>query len=450
MDEKENSQSSLQTAADLGRAAKAAYRIAQAAAASGVHGAVAAAVKETVPALVKFFLAVLLILIVIPMVVFTALPNIFFGYDSSDTASVIHMTEQAMRIGGAYMSLDDFERTQIDSIITGIAAEYEADGTAIDYIEVKNTMKEDDLLWIIAINSAAYEQDLDAMSAELIQNFCRSTLSYQPSLSLLGGSTSATLEVEIKRIDPEELMKQMGFKEDARQWAGTLFETLKESGALEKYGGYFSAYQPDYSGDGSYSGDIQHGTSYDNDIDISRFVSPSTKNNLDLAAYAVQAWENNWGYVWGTYGNILTESLFAYKKQQYPDGVGNYADFIEANWLGRRTADCIGLIKGYAWLDASTMRIGYAANGMPDYGADQMYQAAKNAGIQGTDYGTVSSMPEIPGLMLWKSGHAGVYIGGGYAIEAMGTRKGVVKTEVSGRGWQGWCKLPYIDYLEVE
>jgi len=450
MDEKDNSRSSLQTAADLGRAAKAAYRIAQAAAVSGVHGAAAAAVKETVPALVKFLLVVLLIMILIPMVVFTALPNIFFGYDSSDTASVIHMTEQAMRIGGAYMSLDDFERTQIDSIVTGIAAEYEADGTAIDHIEVKNTMKEDDLLWIIAINSAAYEQDLDAMSAELIQNFCRSTLSYQPSLSLLGGSTSATLEVEIKRIDPEELMEQMGFNEDARQWAGALFETLKDSGALEKYGGYFSTYQPDYSGDGSYSGDIQHGTSYDNDIDISRFVSPSTKNNLDLAAYAVQAWENNWGYVWGTYGNILTESLFAYKKQQYPDGVGNYADFIEANWLGRRTADCIGLIKGYAWLDASTMRIGYAANGMPDYGADQMYQAAKNAGIQGTDYGTVSSMPEIPGLMLWKSGHAGVYIGGGYAIEAMGTRKGVVKTEVSGRGWQGWCKLPYIDYLEVE
>lgn len=270
MDEKDNSRSSLQTAADLGRAAKAAYRIAQAAAVSGVHGAAAAAVKETVPALVKFLLVVLLIMIVIPMVVFTALPNIFFGYDSSDTASVIHMTEQAMRIGGAYMSLDDFERTQIDSIVTGIAAEYEADGTAIDHIEVKNTMKEDDLLWIIAINSAAYEQDLDAMSAELIQNFCQSTLSYQPSLSLLGGSTSATLEVEIKRIDPEELMEQMGFNEDARQWAGALFETLKDSGALEKYGGYFSAYQPDYSGDGSYSGDIQHGTSYDNRAQASR------------------------------------------------------------------------------------------------------------------------------------------------------------------------------------
>ena len=65
MDEKDNSRSSLQTAADLGRAAKAAYRIAQAAAVSGVHGAAAAAVKETVPALVKFLLVVLLIMIVI-------------------------------------------------------------------------------------------------------------------------------------------------------------------------------------------------------------------------------------------------------------------------------------------------------------------------------------------------------------------------------------------------
>ena len=66
----------------------------------------------------------------------------------------------------------------------------------------------------------------------------------------------------------------------------------------------------------------------------------------------------------------------------------------------------------------------------------------------GLGYGAISTMPEIPGLMLWKSGHAGVYIGGGYAIEAMGTSKGVVKTKVSDRNWQGWGKLPYIDYRE--
>ena len=451
MKEHENTRTGLQRAVDLAYAARAARRILQAAAAGGLHGAAAVAVKETAPFLVKILLMILIVLIVLPMVIFTALPNIFFGYSSSDTDAIAQMTGQAMTIGGVYMSLDDFEAAQIDSVVTGIVAEYEESGTNIDRIEVSGSVTEKDLLWIIAINSAAYQQDLNAMSADLVRNFCKSSLSYFPSLGLAedgGDGVVTTLTVKVKHLDPDELMDELGFDKDAKQWAGALYETLEQSDAINKYRSYYETYRPDHSGDGSFSGDVEYGTDYDNQIDISRFVDPSTKNNLDLAAYAVQAWENNWGYVWGTYGNILTPSLFAYKKQQYPDGVGNHADFIESHWLGRRTADCIGLIKGYGWLDTDSMTIGYAANGMPDYGADQMYQACKNAGVKNEDYGPISTLPELPGLMLWKSGHAGVYIGGGYAIEAMGTRKGVVKTEVSGRGWQGWGKLPYIDYRE--
>ena len=290
------------------------------------------------------------------------------------------------------------------------------------------------------------------MSAEDIRSFSVSRLSYTPSLwsSEGEGPVVTTLKVNVKKLEPDKLMDQLGFDDDARTWAGALYETLLESNALTKYADQFEAYRPDYSGDSSYSGGVEYGSSYDNEIDISGFVSPDTKNNLDLAAYAIQAWENNWGYVWGTYGNILTQSLFAYKLEQYPDGVGNYKDFIEKNWLGRRTTDCVGLIKGYGWLDTSSMSIRYATNGMPDYGANQMYQAAKNAGVAGVDYGTMDTMPEIVGLAVWKEGHIGVYIGGGYVVEAMGTKKGVVKTEVEGRGWEGWCKLPYIDYVEEE
>jgi hypothetical protein len=50
--------------------------------------------------------------------------------------------------------------------------------------------------------------------------------------------------------------------------------------------------------------------------------------------------------------------------------------------------------------------------------------------------------------VLWKEGHTGVYIGGGYAIEAMSTSKGVCKTAVAGRGWQAWYMPTYIDYGE--
>ena len=155
--------------------------------------------------------------------------------------------------------------------------------------------------------------------------------------------------------------------------------------------------------------------------------------------YASYAWESGWGYVWGTYGNVLTESLLDYKIEQYPDGVGSYADFIRANWLGGRTTDCVGLIKGYGWLNPDTMTIEYGTNGMPDLGANQMYY---NASVSGT----IDTMPDIPGLAVWHDGHIGVYIGDGYVIEAMNTKKGVVKTKLEGRGWTHWLQIEYINY----
>lgn len=445
-----NSRSGAQTAADLARLVKVIYNIVRAAMAAGLHGAAFAAAKEALPFLIKAAAWILFFLVIFPLLVFVSLPNIFFGFGSSDTEPVIHMTEQALTIGGAYMDLDEFEKTQVDTIVTSIVAEYEEQGVEIDRIEVENEMDEEDLLWLIAINSVAHKQDLDTMSPESVRGFCSARLSPSSSLWSVEGEdgTETTLTVKVERIDPDQVMDDLGFDDEAKTWAGALFETIFESDALETYGDHFTAYEPDYSGDSGWSGQVEYGSEYGNEIDISGFVSPETKNNLDLATYAVQAWENNWGYVWGTYGNVLTESLFSYKKEQYPDGVGNYSDFIEENWLGRRTADCVGLIKGYGWLDASDLTIGYAENGVPDYSANQMYEYAMRNGTAGEDYGGMSTMPEIPGLMLWKDGHVGVYIGGGYVIEAMGTKYGVVKTEVEGRGWSGWCKLPYLTYLE--
>lgn len=174
-------------------------------------------------------------------------------------------------------------------------------------------------------------------------------------------------------------------------------------------------------------------------LDVSGYIDPDRKNAADLATYAIHAWEQGWGYVWGTCGWVLTDSLLEAKLAQYPEGVGGYEDFIRMNWLGLRTADCIGLIKGYGWLNTETLTIGYNVNGMPDCGANQMYHAA-------TAKGTIDTIPEVPGLAVWRNGHIGVYIGNGYVIEAMGTKYGVVKTNLSERGFTHWLEIPYIDY----
>lgn len=80
---------------------------------------------------IKGIAGVGIFLLLIPLLIFTAPPNMFFGYGSSETESITHMTEQAMTIGGIYTSLEDFDGTQVDSIVTSIAADYEENGTAI-------------------------------------------------------------------------------------------------------------------------------------------------------------------------------------------------------------------------------------------------------------------------------------------------------------------------------
>lgn len=142
-----------------------------------------------------------------------------------------------------------------------------------------------------------------------------------------------------------------------------------------------------------------------------------------------------------TYGSVLTRGLYNAKEEQYPDEVGGYADFIKSHWLGGRTADCVGLIKGYGWLDPDDHEVHYGTNGMPDIGADAMYYNA-------SEKGSISTIPEIPGLAVWKSGHIGIYIGNGQVIHASGTMIGVIQSPLGETGWTHWLKIPYITYLD--
>lgn len=176
-------------------------------------------------------------------------------------------------------------------------------------------------------------------------------------------------------------------------------------------------------------------------IDTTDYVDPSRKNNIDLAKWAENAADKQWGYVFGTYGTVLSEEMLRTKMNQYPGDVAVYEEFIRENWLGRRTADCVGLIKGYGWFNTASQEIEIGANGMPDIGSDGMYANA-------TEKGPINTIPEIPGLAVWHAGHIGIYIGDGKVVEAMTTTVGVVVTDVFSRSWTHWLKIPYIDYIE--
>lgn len=173
------------------------------------------------------------------------------------------------------------------------------------------------------------------------------------------------------------------------------------------------------------------------DIDLSN----TDKNNLDLVKWAQMAYDNKWGYVWSSHGNVLTANELKRLEKTFGSHVTDKEEYIKSHWLGRRTSDCVGLIKGYGWYDETSGIIKYGTNEMKDVTADGMFNAA-------VEKGPISTMPDIPGIAVWHQGHIGVYIGNGYVIHAANTYDGVIKTPITSSGWTHWLKVPYINYIE--
>lgn len=174
---------------------------------------------------------------------------------------------------------------------------------------------------------------------------------------------------------------------------------------------------------------------------VGTLTDPGTKNSTDLVLWVKNAEETGWGYVYGAFGQFCTMEYLIQQAQTYPGDNEAGGAMFEAGkqWLGVPVADCIGLIKSYAWYNPENNNIEYGSNGFPDCGANSIWNSVKVSGA-------INTMPETPGLAVWKNGHIGVYIGDGEVIEAMGTEYGVVKTKLANGGWTKWLQIPNIIY----
>lgn len=125
--------------------------------------------------------------------------------------------------------------------------------------------------------------------------------------------------------------------------------------------------------------------------------------------------------------------------------------------------DCVNLIKGILWgWDAEANKeyggVKYSSNGVPD--CTVYYLFNDHCTDRTSDFTEI-----LPGEMLYygNGSHCGIYIGGGYAIEATGSweRKVVISFVANltdrypegmnyekRREWQAHGRLEYIDYTE--
>lgn len=167
-------------------------------------------------------------------------------------------------------------------------------------------------------------------------------------------------------------------------------------------------------------------------------------------------------YWYGTCVQQCSKSLLTSKAKQYPSHYGaartkRYESDIAADKVCQ---DCVGLVKGFFWTGGGEGVAEYiaggppfyykhGAGGCPDKSANGLFTWVQGCGCKN---GKLATMPDVPGILLHKDGHVGVYVGGGYAVEAMGFDYGVRKTKVQGRGWTDWAFLPspLITYTQDE
>ncbi len=166
--------------------------------------------------------------------------------------------------------------------------------------------------------------------------------------------------------------------------------------------------------------------------------------NLGLVQHVKRALDEKWQYVYGTIGQVLTASIISQKQLQYPDEINQHLSLIRT-FIGKRTVDCVNLIKSYLWWDNNKQDVVYDARYDKYEGvwmsADGAFEVAK-------EKGPIDTMPDIPGICVRYPGHMGIYIGNGEVIEARGTKYGVIKTKLKERPWTHWLKYPGIEYMD--
>ena len=59
----------------------------------------------------------------------------------------------------------------------------------------------------------------------------------------------------------------------------------------------------------------------------------------------------------------------------------------------------------------------------------------------------MDAMPDLPGIILHRSGHVGIYVGNNMVIQAQSAKQGVTLSEFKAKDWWTWAYVPCIEYI---
>jgi len=154
------------------------------------------------------------------------------------------------------------------------------------------------------------------------------------------------------------------------------------------------------------------------------------------------------------YDYTKSSDLIKWAKEEYQKpnvykngGIGRY------NSDGTRQFDCCGFFKCFMWHDYSTKNAKYYNKTQRDLNCEGLLNEAK-------EKGDISTIPEIPGVLVYMKKHMGIYLGNGKVLESTAKKYNgkdgkIYLTYFKGDGkgtdgkrttWTKWFKSPNLVY----
>ncbi len=154
------------------------------------------------------------------------------------------------------------------------------------------------------------------------------------------------------------------------------------------------------------------------------------------------------------YDYTKASDLVKWAKEEYKKpnvykngGIGRY------NPDGTRQFDCCGYFKCFMWHNYSTTNAKYYGKTQKDLNCEGLLREA-------VEKGDISTIPEIPGVLVYMNKHMGIYLGNGKVLEATakkfdGQNAKIYLTYFKGDGkdtdgkrdtWTMWFKSPNLTY----
>ena len=179
-------------------------------------------------------------------------------------------------------------------------------------------------------------------------------------------------------------------------------------------------------------------------------IPMATSKGQAIADYATS--KIGCAYIYGGYGERKCTPAFRRERAgAYPDYKANIYKYCPV--LSGKQSNCTGCKYNNKQAYDCAQLTRYACKS-----AGQELVSGANSQWTKTAWdqkGTIDSMPDVPGVILYhindkgRMSHTGVYVGGGYAVEARGHAYGVVKTANKDRSWTHWAALPGVLSGEV-